>query len=71
MARKRTWYEKYIGCCFNDNGREVVLTGVFYYEDDNGKIAGTGYELHYKDGEDVICDYKVFKSIVDQTNLPK
>ena len=64
---KRQWYEKYIGYCFNDNGRECVLTNIFSYED--GK---RGYELYYNDNnQNCITDYKVFKAIAKQTNLPK
>lgn len=70
--RQHKWYEKYIGYCFNDNGREVVLEDIFYYEDDNGKISGTGYEMRYTDNnESFICDYKVFKDIIGQTDLPR
>ena len=54
--RQRKWYEKYIGYCFNDNG----------------KISGTGYEMRYTDNnESFICDYKVFKDIIEQTDLPR
>ena len=69
--RKRTWYQKYIGYEFNDNGRAVVLTDVFYFEDE-GKVTGTGYEIKdSKTGETQVLDYTAFKAIVDQTNLPK
>lgn len=72
MKRSRKWYEKYIGYCFNDNGREVVLEDIFYYEDENGKITGTAYQMRYTDNnESFDCDYQVFKKIADQTNLPK
>lgn len=72
MARSRKWYEKYIGYCFNDNGREVVLQDIFYYENENGKITSTAYEMKYTDTNEVFtCDYKVFREIAKQTNLPK
>ena len=71
--RTRTWYKKYIGYCFNDkDGREVVLTDIFYYEDD-GKITGTGYEVHYLDDDTYHnMDLASFREyIVKYTNLPK
>ena len=42
MERKRVWYAKYIGYCFTDNGKEVILEDVFYWEDENGKNKKTG-----------------------------
>lgn len=42
MERKRVWYAKYIGYCFTDNGKEVILEDVFYWEDENGKNQRTG-----------------------------
>lgn len=72
MARSRKWYEKYIGYCFNDNGREVVLEDIFYYEDEKGKITGTAYQMRYTDNNETFdCGYQVFKEIADQTILPK
>lgn len=72
MARSRKWYEKYIGYCFNDNGREVILEDIYYYENENGKITGSAYEMRYVDnGETFNCDWEVFKEIANQTNLPK
>ena len=66
MKRKQ-WYEKYIGYCFNDNGREVILDDVFEYED--GRKC---FEWHYTDdGSSFICDWKVAREIKNQTNLPK
>lgn len=37
MMRRRVWYAKYIGYCFTDNGEEVILEDVFYWEDEKGK----------------------------------
>ena len=71
--RTRTWYAKYIGYCFNDkDGREAVLTDIFYFEDE-GKITGTGYEVHYPDTDKYITmDLGSFrKNIVQYTNLPR
>ena len=69
---KRTWYEKYIGYCFNDNGREAILNDVFYWEDENGKNRRTGYEMYYpKTNEWSLIGYKQFMEIKKQTCLPK
>lgn len=63
----KQWYEKYIGYCFSDNGKEVILQDIFRYED--GK---KGYELYYPAAKETcITDYKVFKQITKQTVLPK
>ena len=71
MARRR-WYEKYIGYCFNDNGKEVVLEEVFYWVDENGKKKGTGYEMFYPaTGMRVVMDYNSFMRIRNQTCLPR
>lgn len=64
---KKQWYEKYIGYCFNDNGREVILDDVYEYED--GRKC---YEMHYPDtGEGFITGYREFMRIRKQTDLPK
>ena len=71
--RNRTWYAKYIGYCFNDkDGNEAVLTDIFYFEDE-GKITGTAYEVHYpKTDETSIMDLKSFRNnIVKYTSLPR
>lgn len=47
MTRRRVWYAKYIGYCFTDNGEEVILEDVFYWEDEKGKNKRTGYQLYY------------------------
>ena len=71
MARKRVWYEKYIGYCFTDNGREVILEDVFYWEDENGKNKRTGYQIYYPDtGERIMTDLSGFSPIAKQTWLP-
>lgn len=64
---KREWYEKYIGYCFNDNGNECILEDIFTYED--GRKC---YQLFYPETEHrTITDYKVFKGIAKQTDLPR
>lgn len=69
MERARTWYKKYIGYQFGDGG---ILKDVFFYEDDNGKPAGTGYEMYYPESKkSCVMDYKTFKRIADATDLPK
>lgn len=73
MARKRVWYKKYIGYCFCDkDGNEAVLTDIFYYED-NGKITGTGYEVHYpKSDKWEVMDLAAFRAnIANYTALPE
>lgn len=66
MNRKRIWYAKYIGYCFNDDGQEVVLEDVFRWEDGR-----TGYELRYpKTGKRVLTDLGEMRRIARQTNLP-
>ena len=71
MARSRKWYNRLIGYEFSYNGRGIILTDIFYFED-NGKITGTGYEMKYSDtGETFICDYSVFKEYISQTDYPK
>lgn len=71
MAR-RTWYEKYIGYCFTDNGQEVILEDVFYWEDENGRNKRTGYQLFYPaTGRTVMTDYSGFMQIRKQTCLPR
>lgn len=68
---KRAWYEKYIGYCFNDDGKEVILDGICCFQDENGKNKRTAYELYYPaTNESVIVDYKEFMRIRKQTNLP-
>lgn len=42
MTRRRVWYAKYIGYCFTDNGEEVILEDVFYWEDEKGKTREQG-----------------------------
>lgn len=68
--KKKQWYEKYIGYCFNNNGKETILNDIYVYED--GRKC---YDLSekQKDGtyNNYICDYKTFKEIVKQTVLPK
>lgn len=72
MERKRVWYAKYIGYCFSDNGQEVILKDVFYWEDENRKNERTGYELYYpKTGEWAYVDSKEMRRIARQTVLPK
>jgi hypothetical protein len=67
---KNEWYEKYIGYCFTDNGKEVILNNIYTYE--NGKKC---YEMKEKQSngtyETYICDWKTFKNIAHQTVLPK
>ena len=71
MARRR-WYEKYIGYCFTDNGKEAVLEEVFYWVDENGKNKGTGYTMFYPaTGERAVMDYTSFMQIRKQTYLPR
>ena len=71
MARRR-WYEKYIGYCFTDNGKEVILEEVFYWVDENGKNKGTGYTMFYPaTGDRVVMDYTSFMKIRKQTCLPR
>lgn len=66
---KRQWYEKYIGYCFTNNGKEVILEDVYFYED--GRKC---YELSEKQADGTykryITDYKGFRSIAKQTALP-
>lgn len=66
----KQWYEKYIGYCFNDNGKEVILNDITEYED--GRKC---YDLSEKqeDGtyKNYITDYQTFKLIAKQTALPK
>lgn len=70
--RKRTWYKKYIGYCFNDGGAEVILEDVCYFEDENGNIDRTGYDLYYPaTGKRTIVGYSEFMRIRNQTHLPK
>lgn len=72
MERKRIWYAKYIGYCFTDNGREVVLEDVFYWEDEKGKNKVTGYQLRYLDNDEVVfTDLSEMRRIARQTVLPK
>ena len=72
MERKRVWYAKYIGYCFTDNGKEVILEDVFYWEDENGKNKKTGYQLYYPEtNERVLTDLLEMKRIARQTVLPK
>lgn len=72
MERKRIWYAKYIGYCFTDNGREVVLEDVFYWEDEKGKNKCTGYQLRYLDNDEVVfTDLSEMRRIARQTVLPK
>lgn len=69
----RTWYKKYIGYCFNDkDGNEVILIDIFYFEDE-GKITGTGYEVHYPETDITeVMDLATFRNeIVKYTVLPK
>lgn len=71
MERKRVWYAKYIGYCFTDNGKEVILTDVFYWENENGKNKRTGYELYYPaTNERVYTNLSEMKRIARQTVLP-
>lgn len=63
--KKKQWYEKYMGYCFNYDGREVVLEDVYEYED--GRKC---FQFSSQDG-DFICDYKLMKYIKNQTVLPK
>ena len=70
--RKRVWYAKYIGYCFTDNGKEVILEDVFYWEDENGKDKKTGYQLYYPEtNKRVLTDLSEMKRIARQTVLPK
>ena len=71
MARRKR-YEKYVGYCFTDDGKEVVLEEVFYWVDENGKKKGTGYTMFYPAvGERVVMDYTSFMRIRKQTCLPR
>lgn len=67
---RREWYEKYIGYCFTDNGKEVILEDVCIYED--GRKC---YELSEKQDDGTyrryITDYQSFKLIAKQTSLPR
>lgn len=64
---RRGWYEKYIGYCFNDNGKEVILDDVCKYED--GHLC---FFMHEREtGKAFNADYKVFMEIRRQTNLPR
>jgi hypothetical protein len=69
-AMKKLWYEKYIGYCFSNNGKEVVLNNVYKRED--GSIC---YDLSEKqeDGKyrAYTANYKSFREIVKQTNIPR
>ena len=61
------WYEKYIGYCFNDNGNDCILTDITIYED--GRKC---YFVEYpKTKTFATMDYKSFKLIAKQTDLPK
>lgn len=46
MTRRRVWYAKYIGYCFTDNGEEVILEDVFYWEDEKTREQGINYITH-------------------------
>jgi len=64
---RRGWYEKYIGYCFNDDGREAVLDDVWRFE--NGRLC---FQMHYPEtGEYQVMDYKSFMEIRKQTVLPR
>lgn len=70
--RTRTWFAKYIGYCFSDNGKEVVLKDVFYWEDENGKNRRTGYELYYPaEKRTILTDLTEMRRIAQQTVLPR
>lgn len=72
MMRRRVWYAKYIGYCFTDNGEEVVLEDVFYWEDEKGENKRTGYQLYYPaKNETVFTDLSGMKRIARQTVLPR
>nr|DAG70870.1 MAG TPA: hypothetical protein [Caudoviricetes sp.] len=72
MERKRVWYAKYIGYCFTDNGKEVVLEDVFYLKDKNGKNKKIIYQLFYPEtNKMVFTDLSEMKRIARQTVLPK
>ena len=63
----KEWYEKYIGYCFNDNGKDCILQDIYNYED--GRKC---YDLFYPETKtSCITDYKVFKKIAKGTVLPK
>lgn len=65
MARK--WYEGWIGRELTDNGRKCKLTDIFYFTDDNGRDAETGYAVYYEDtGCETIMSLPVFREIVAQ-----
>lgn len=73
-TRERKWFERLIGYEFNYNGRGIILLDIFYYEDENGKITGTGYEMKWSDDTEdygFICDYATFKEYISQTDYPK
>lgn len=64
---KRKWFESWIGKELNDNGRKCKLVDIFYFTDDNGRNAGTGYAVFYEDTEcETIMSYQPFKDIVNQ-----
>lgn len=72
MTRRRVWYAKYIGYCFTDNGEEVILEDVFYWEDEKGKNKRTGYQLYYPSrNETIFTDLSGIKRIARQTVLPR
>ena len=72
MERKRIWYSKYIGYSFADNGKEVILEDVFYWEDEKGRNKRTGYQLYYpKTNERDFTDLSEMRRIARQTVLPK
>ena len=65
--KRKGWYEKYIGYCFTDNGKEVILDDIYRYED--GRLC---FEMHYpKEEKAFITDYKGFMRIRKQTALPR
>lgn len=60
-------YEKYIGYCFNDYGKEVVLESIIEYTD-----GCCGYEIYYsKEKDRSVVNLKTFRKIAQQTVLPK
>ena len=64
---KKAWYEKYIGYCFNDDGKECILEDVVKYED--GSMC---YMVYYpENGNYVDMHWACFKNIAHNTNLPK
>jgi len=70
--RARVWYAKYIGYSFNDEGKEVILRDVFYWEDETGKSKCTGYELYYPEsGRTVFTDISEMRRIARQTKTPR